>query len=339
MIEYSKEEFHDVYDLSTRRTFLKAAASFAAGGLAFSSCGQAQNPADVAPLADGRIDEINESVTAYSHPVRVDVDRIIAENQPKPKTKHYYPGELIRKISTSENVTVLSFDDGPDKRHEYELADIANVRGYESLLFWLFVANNVIANPKVARDMHDRGYIIGNHTETHSRYDATGETAEIGRAQEKIHSITGEYPWYFRAAGGTMSHLINNECARHDLAYIWTSGDELDYKSPRVSPKTMNDQFKKYYAPGYISLRHSGGTHDNTVAAMHGLFDIIEGLGIQVVSIDDALSRRNDGFDPAGRLMSEALNDTDSILMDTDEFYRADGDYGFDLAADIAKVK
>ena len=58
-----------------------------------------------------------------------------------------------------------------------------------------------------------------------------------------------------------MSPTIDAACAAHGLVYNWTDGDENDWKSPRLSPAEINARFAHYLHPGYISLRHSGGTH------------------------------------------------------------------------------
>ncbi len=329
------EQFNDEHSASSRRTFLKGAIAFA-GGLAFSGCGQAldNHAAHQDQLPQVQAETLSGGINVPAQ-ATAQAERL---NPPKPQTpkgKFYYPGEVVRKIITNENFVVLTFDDGPDDRHELQLAQIAKERGYEGKLLMLFVSNNLLAYQHVGLELRDRGYIIGNHTKTHSRYDAKGEVAEMGPAQEDFNAVLGSYPWYFRAAGGTMSPLIDNECARLDMAYIWTTGDERDWESPRVKPETMNGLYLKYTHPGYISLRHSGGTHDQTVNAMHGLLDIIEGLGQQVVTMDEALSRRQDGFNPTGRLTEYAQ--LDSGLIVPDEFSGADGPIGYDLAADIEK--
>ena len=206
---------------------------------------------------------------------------------------------------------MLTFDDGPDRVHDLALADILRVRGYEGQAAFFFIGQNVNSFPGVAKELFDRGYTIGNHTMTHAHYDAATEAAEIGPCQNAIQRVTGEYPWAFRAAGGTMSPTIDAACAAHGLVYIWTDGDENDWKSPRLSPAEINARFAHYLHPGYISLRHSGGTHDNTVAAMHSMLDIIETNGYRVTSLPDALAMRDNttsAVPPNNRVVEEAAN-------------------------------
>jgi peptidoglycan/xylan/chitin deacetylase (PgdA/CDA1 family) len=184
-------------------------------------------------------------------------------------------------VDTPDNVVYLTFDDGPDSHHDLELANILRDRGYEGMATYFMVGNNVLSYPRVTAELYDRGYAIGNHTKTHSEYSGSAEAAEIGPTQEIVYNATGrhQYPGLFRAAGGTMAQVINATCARYGLVYIWTTGDERDWVDPRISPAQMNNNFSRYLRPGYISLRHSGGTHDATVAAMHDLISNIENSG------------------------------------------------------------
>ncbi|MFT3852666.1 MAG: polysaccharide deacetylase family protein [Ilumatobacteraceae bacterium] len=205
----------------------------------------------------------------------------------------FRPGEFIASIATSRKIVVLTFDDGPDKTHDLAIANILRSRGYEGKATFFCVGRNVRSFPGVVRQLFDRGYTIGNHTMTHAHYDTRTEAAEIGPCQEVIRRVTGEYPWAFRAAGGSTGGAIDAACAARGLAYIWTTGDEGDWKSPRLSAGTINARFASALHPGYISLRHSGGSHDDTVAAMSSMLDIIESRGYEVTSLADALAMRN----------------------------------------------
>ncbi len=238
----------------------------------------------------------------------------------RPPGVPYRPGEVIWSIPTSRKIVVLTFDDGPDRVHDLALGEILRVRGYEGKATFFCIGRNVASFPGVTQELFDRGYTIGNHTMSHAHYDAASEAAEIGPCQDVIHGVTGEYPWAFRAAGGTKSPAIDQACAAHGLVYIWTDGDENDWMSPRLSPGELNARFAHYLHPGYISLRHSGGSHDNTVAAMHSMLDIIESNGYEVTSLYDALSMRDDGVHSArpgegGRATPESAN-ADGIVID-----------------------
>ena len=97
----------------------------------------------------------------------------------------------------------------------------------------------------------------------------------------------------------------------------------------------MNGLLSRYLQPGYISLRHSGGTHDNTVDAMHDAITIVENAGYTIVSMSEALSMREDGVSALTiPNIFTRLNNWLPHLYDG-----ADGPIGYDLAADVARVK
>lgn len=251
----------------------------------------------------------------------------------KPRIIHprFFAGETIRSIPTSQRFVVLTFDDGPDKVHERGIDQVLTERGYPGKAVFFFVGVNALSSPEVVQEMYEKGYEIGNHTRTHADYSVNGETAEIEPTQEILFNLTGEVPLFFRGAGGTMGGSITAELARLGMAYIWTDGDEQDYVSPRVSPATMNALFAHYLHPGYISLRHSGGTHNNTVAAMHDLITFIEQSGYVILSLREALELREDGVGPS--VAPGFFNRLNNMLPHMSD--NADGPIGFDLAADM----
>lgn len=256
-------------------------------------------------------------------------------NSPPPSGPLYYPGETIRRIPTAQKIMVFTFDDGPDKVHERALHNVLKVRGYEGKAAWFFVGVNAQTNPDVVREMHGYGYDICNHTRTHADYSVSGEAAEIAPTQDILHSITGEYPIFFRGAGGTMGAAITQKLVQLNMAYIWTTGDEQDYISPRVNPATMNGLLGRYLEPGYISLRHSGGTHDNTVNAMHDALTLVENAGYTIMSLREALQLRQDGITANMRPNTLTVaNDQAAMLVDSGPV----GPLSYDLAADTAKA-
>ena len=207
---------------------------------------------------------------------------------------------MIRSIQTPHKIMVFTFDDGPDPVHERAIHQIFKERGYAGKAAFFFVGVNVQNNPDVCHEMFDHGYEVGNHTMTHSTYSPSGEVREIAPAQQVLHDVTGVYPTFFRAAGGTMHPSIDHECERNGLTYIWTDTDERDSNMPRIPAETINTNLARALHPGYISLRHSGGTHDTTVASMHRAIDLVEQAGYHIVSLRDALALREDQGRTAG---------------------------------------
>lgn len=179
-------------------------------------------------------------------------------------------------------------------------------RGYAGKADFFFVGVNVQNNPDVFREMFDHGYDVGNHTMTHSSDTPRGEIREIAPAQHVLHDVTGVYPTFFLAAGGTMHPSIDQECERNGLTSIWTETDERDSNMPRIAAETINANLGRALRPGYISLRHSGGTHDSTVTSMHHAIDLVEQAGYQIMLLRDTLDRRVDAGNKASPNLDSA---------------------------------
>jgi len=211
-----------------------------------------------------------------------------------PISAFFRPGELLRSIMTSDRAVMLSFDDGPDDTHTLAIADILAQRGYEGLATWFQVARSVRVNPQITRQLFERGYEIGNHSYSHTPYTGAGLAAQIEPAQTVLFELTGQPPIFFRSPGLVQSSLIQIECARLGMINIFTDGDERDWVSPRISSAQINANFTRYLHPGYISLRHDGGSHQNTVDATHGMLDVIESRGYKIISLRDGLVLRED---------------------------------------------
>ena len=212
---------------------------------------------------------------------------------PIPVRECMVPGELLRSIATDQRIVVLTFDDGPDPALTLAIANIMRDRGYEGKATFFQVGDSIRRYPWITRELSDRGFEIGNHSMRHYPYSGS-LASQIAPTQDLIHEVTGKECLFFRSPGLTQSSSIQWTCARLGIINVFTDGDERDWISPRVSAWTMNSHFNRYLHPGYISLRHDGGSHRPTVEAMHGQLDICESRGYQVVSLSDALRARQD---------------------------------------------
>jgi len=217
---------------------------------------------------------------------------------PIPISQCIVPGELLRRIVTSKPIVVLTFDDGPDRRYTLPIANVLRDRGYEGKATFFQVGSNIRRAPEVTRQLSDRGFEIGNHSMFHTPYNWM-LAAQIKPAKELIEQVTGKECLYFRSPGLTQSPRIQDTCAQLGVINVFTSADERDWVMPRQSSWRINANFNRVLHPGYISLRHDGGSHRNTMLAMHGLLDIIEKRGYQVLNLGDALRLREDITLPA----------------------------------------
>lgn len=103
-------------------------------------------------------------------------------------------GPTLRHTGTPREIA-LTFDDGPNPAvtpHLLDLFDRYSVRG----TFFL-VGVFARACPDLVKEIHARGHLIGNHTDTHASLiweTPAGIRNEIGRCQDAIESATGAPP-------------------------------------------------------------------------------------------------------------------------------------------------
>src|SRR5579871_3124498 len=103
---------------------------------------------------------------------------------------------------TSRAVLALTFDDGPSESTP-ALLEVLAKHGVRATFF--MCGKNVRRLPEVARQVHAQGHEIGNHTDSHPRFDFKSPDyiyREIAAAQDTIQETTGVTPRLFRAPYG-----------------------------------------------------------------------------------------------------------------------------------------
>jgi peptidoglycan-N-acetylglucosamine deacetylase len=102
----------------------------------------------------------------------------------------------------SRSALALTFDDGPSETTP-ALLEILAANRVRATFF--MCGHNVRRLPGIAREVARAGHEIGNHTDTHPRFDFKSAEfiyREIATAQESIGEHTGATPAFFRAPYG-----------------------------------------------------------------------------------------------------------------------------------------
>ncbi|HEV2198983.1 MAG TPA: polysaccharide deacetylase family protein [Bryobacteraceae bacterium] len=131
----------------------------------------------------------------------------------------------------------LTFDDGPSESTPALLEVLAKfgVRGT-----FFMCGSNVERLPEVARAVAAAGHEIGNHSDTHPRFDFhSGEFMyqELAEAQRKIEAVTGATPKLFRAPYGVRWFGLGAVQKRLNLlGVMWTIlGRDWRLPAPKIS--------------------------------------------------------------------------------------------------------
>ena len=186
-----------------------------------------------------------------------------------PRRRARYPlDKPLYYIDDASNSIALTIDDGPDPVYTPQILRL--LHRYQVTATFSMIGMHVAAFPQLARDVHDAGHKICNHTWNHA--DLAGFSAhrvhdEITRASHAIHAATGVHPRLFRAPYGAWSPAVIKECEQARMIPLDWSVDPRDWSMPGVRKIVRN--IMKNTQPGSIILEHDGGgNRSETVAAL-----------------------------------------------------------------------
>jgi len=151
----------------------------------------------------------------------------------------------------------LTFDDGPSESTP-ELLDV--LAQYKTTATFFMCGQNVRRLPAIARRVLEAGHEIGNHSNTHPRFDFRSSAFienELTAAQETIAQTIGVAPKLFRAPYGVRWFGLRAAQRRLDLlGVMWTIlGRDWKWPAARVSRYLMERM-----GNGDILCLHDGRT-------------------------------------------------------------------------------
>jgi peptidoglycan-N-acetylglucosamine deacetylase len=151
----------------------------------------------------------------------------------------------------------LTFDDGPSESTPALLRILA--RHQVPATFFL-CGQNVERLPGIAKAVAQAGHEIGNHSDSHPRFDFCSSDfiyRELAQAQEKILRHTGVTPRLFRAPYGVRWFGLKSAQQRLGLlGVMWgTLGNDWKWPAPRIAQLLLH---RARY--GEILCLHDGRT-------------------------------------------------------------------------------
>lgn len=119
----------------------------------------------------------------------------------------------------------ITIDDGPDPNVTPQV--LTQLEAYRASATFFCIGDRVLRYPDLAREIVRRGHVIENHSQRHSHnfslLGPAGMNAEICRAQESIHRVTGSSPLFFRAPAGLRNPFLDPVLVRLKLRLAsWT---------------------------------------------------------------------------------------------------------------------
>ena len=171
-------------------------------------------------------------------------------------------------INDGPKAIALTIDDGPSPAYTPQILRL--LAKYRVTASFSMIGVQVDQYPAMAREVAAAGHQIMNHTWQHldlPALRATAALAQIDRATEAIHRVTGRVPSCFRAPYGAWSRPVLQHCERAGMTPVDWSVDPRDWTRPGVS--YIADNILRNARTGSIILEHDGGgDRSQTVAAL-----------------------------------------------------------------------
>jgi peptidoglycan/xylan/chitin deacetylase (PgdA/CDA1 family) len=171
-------------------------------------------------------------------------------------------------IDDGPKAIALTIDDGPNPVYTPQILRL--LAKYRVTASFSMIGAQVDQYPAMAREVAAAGHEIMNHTWQHLNLPAlpaAAARAQIDRATEAIHRVTGRVPSCFRAPYGAWSRPVLQHCERAGLTPVDWSVDPRDWTRPGVW--YIVDNILGNTRTGSIILEHDGGgDRSQTVAAL-----------------------------------------------------------------------
>jgi peptidoglycan-N-acetylglucosamine deacetylase len=213
-------------------------------------------------------------------------------------------GETIF-CTDSPRKLAITFDDGPNPAITPRLLDLLTRFSVPATFF--LIGKYARQNPELVREIHNRGHVIGNHTNTHPNLFLCSPTRireQLSACSDSLASILGAAPLWMRPPWGARSPwLASIACDLKLQVVMWTSlpGDwrapsdewlirRLQPVSTRASTTPTGDIICLH--DGSHLAQNADRTH--TLAALEYWLPRWRDLGLEFVTIPDAVHRPAD---------------------------------------------
>ena len=203
-------------------------------------------------------------------------------------------GNQISHGPRHTNEVALTFDDGPNSTATLPILDILDAKGAKGTFF--VVGRAVAARPDLAREIVQRGHLVGNHSWRHdSKAWLDPRYPELARTQQALSADLGVCPAFYRPPHGQHTPLLARVVHRHGMTMIGWDVSAGDWKAR--DPGHLADRIVAKARAGSIIDLHDGldGRVDADrrvlVAALPRILDGLASKGLDTVRLDELLAR------------------------------------------------
>ncbi|MDN6195459.1 MAG: polysaccharide deacetylase family protein [Atopostipes suicloacalis] len=175
----------------------------------------------------------------------------------------------------SEKLALLTFDDAP-YGNSLKIADTLEANDLSAIFFVNGMYMEDEEGFNVIKELHERGFEIGNHTHTHLNLGEQSEEVqkrEISKTNDIIEEAIGEKPRFFRAPHGVMTDYSKSLLTEEGMTWMnWSFGYDWHAEYQDADALTEITLNTPYLSDGANILMHD---REWTAEAVP---EIIEGL-------------------------------------------------------------
>ncbi len=199
----------------------------------------------------------------------------------------YVHKSLYKKVSTSEKVVALTFDDGPDFEAGSTEAFLQFFQEQDMKVTFFHIGQNAEAAPDKVWRVLEEGHQIGNHSMTHGHIiekDIAGVEYEI-KGFQNYYAETFRYtPTVFRAPFLEINDPMWNLLQTLSLPPIDAIVDIVDWGDQPAGE--IKARLENQIAPGVIVLCHE---RMKTLDVLKESIDDLKSQGYQFVTLNELL--------------------------------------------------
>lgn len=203
----------------------------------------------------------------------------------------------IYSVDTEENKVAISFDAawGADNtRRLMDICDSYNVKATFFLVgFW------IEKYPEMVREISERGFEIGNHSENHpemSKLTKEQMVKEIESVNDRIETLTGKRPKVFRPPYGDYNDTLVLTLKELNMNPVQWSIDSLDWKE--LGKEALVSRVLKNVKNGDIILCHNNAKY--TPDALPEILETLQSRGFTVCPVSEVIYCENYSVDMQG---------------------------------------
>ena len=204
----------------------------------------------------------------------------------------------VYSVETEQKRAALTFNCAWDETGLDELLAILKAHDVKSTFF--VVGDFAQRLPDAVRKIYNAGHEIGNHSMTHKdpvKMAYADLLSDISACNDLLYSLTGETVTLYRAPSGSYNDDTVEAARSLGMTAVQWDADSVDWKDK--TPEEITERMLKKIGPGSISLFHVG--KENTVAALPGVIEALQGQGYSFCTVTELLPEGELRIDGQGR--------------------------------------